>query len=584
MAPNAFPLDLSQFKKVSSDKQSTTMQHKDGHQIKVVHKALSPKLRSALAEMKAAAPSKHFDKGGAALDIVPAADSPNKSKPSGKTYSDSHSQQPLDIEPSENQAERPQYAEAGMVDTPTDAAESEDLAEQPETSPSAAPAPAPQQSSPAVTPQDIYKQAYQNHRGEFEKEDAAWQQDLANQHITPETYHTLFAKKDTLGKIGTIFGLVLAGGGAGVLHQPNAALQMMDRQIQNDLEAQKTSKANAQNFLRLSQQSALNQANIENLKKQGRLTEAQTAAQNADVQSKTMANILQYRAVSNNLDKLIGTLPPGSPQQINAIQFKQQLDGAMNIHLNNIKHQAAHQMSLNAVTDAAQPASQESPQPKKEEPQSSNKPFSPILKDSAEDTINNIKYDPTIPENQKTELEKEFVDSKQADAVLAAADPLFDKMKQTATPGGFIGRNVGHATAAVGAGIGSIFGHPAIGAAIGEGAKDVVGPAITQVRKQAGKAFANTPLGDVLGKATAKPREDEFSKERQYETYRNELGDLLRKVYPGIGGSEYSQKLSAISPDLNDTPDDIHQKRKAFEDLVKTAVKHGLLDSKGLTN
>jgi len=48
-------LDLSRFKKVSADKDYTVMQHEDGHQLKIAHSALSPKMRGQLAAIKMAA-------------------------------------------------------------------------------------------------------------------------------------------------------------------------------------------------------------------------------------------------------------------------------------------------------------------------------------------------------------------------------------------------------------------------------------------------------------------------------------------------------------------------------------------------
>lgn len=56
------PLDLAKFKKVSSDKHSTTLAHPDGHSIVVAHKALSPKMRAQLVEMPGQ-PQK-FESGG----------------------------------------------------------------------------------------------------------------------------------------------------------------------------------------------------------------------------------------------------------------------------------------------------------------------------------------------------------------------------------------------------------------------------------------------------------------------------------------------------------------------------------------
>lgn len=44
-------LDLSKVKKMASDKDTTTFKHEDGHEIKVAHNALTPKMRSQLASL-----------------------------------------------------------------------------------------------------------------------------------------------------------------------------------------------------------------------------------------------------------------------------------------------------------------------------------------------------------------------------------------------------------------------------------------------------------------------------------------------------------------------------------------------------
>lgn len=46
-----FPLNLSKFKRVSSDKHTTTLKHDDGHEVKIAHGVLSPKLRGHLAAL-----------------------------------------------------------------------------------------------------------------------------------------------------------------------------------------------------------------------------------------------------------------------------------------------------------------------------------------------------------------------------------------------------------------------------------------------------------------------------------------------------------------------------------------------------
>ena len=67
----------------------------------------------------------------------------------------------------------------------------------------------------------------------------------------------IFAKKDTLGKIGTMFGLLIGGAGAGLAHQPNMLMEMMNNQIKNDLQAQEQSSLNKQSFLKINQQNVL---------------------------------------------------------------------------------------------------------------------------------------------------------------------------------------------------------------------------------------------------------------------------------------------------------------------------------------
>lgn len=44
-------LDLKKFKKVKSDKKSTTMRHEDGHELRIAHQSLSPKMREQMAAL-----------------------------------------------------------------------------------------------------------------------------------------------------------------------------------------------------------------------------------------------------------------------------------------------------------------------------------------------------------------------------------------------------------------------------------------------------------------------------------------------------------------------------------------------------
>lgn len=56
---NKFPLDLSKFKRVQADKQTTTLKHSDGHEIRIAHKSLQPEMRKQLDKLPM-----HMAKGG----------------------------------------------------------------------------------------------------------------------------------------------------------------------------------------------------------------------------------------------------------------------------------------------------------------------------------------------------------------------------------------------------------------------------------------------------------------------------------------------------------------------------------------
>lgn len=89
-------------------------------------------------------------------------------------------------------------------------------------------------------------------------------QDLLSGKIQPKTYQKLVDEKGggVLGKIGLIFGMMLSGAGSGLTGQPNILLQMMDKEIDRDLEAQKKSVEGAQNLYQLNIQKQLADANM----------------------------------------------------------------------------------------------------------------------------------------------------------------------------------------------------------------------------------------------------------------------------------------------------------------------------------
>ncbi len=149
-----------------------------------------------------------------------------------------------------------------------------------------------------------FDQMRQEAATDHQKEMFDWANDLHNGHITPKTYSSLFHDKGVVGKIGTIFSLMLGGMGGALTGTPNAGLAMMDKVISNDLEAQKQSKTNAQNFLRLSQEHEYQKAQEKLIGSQGPLNRAQAA--NLKVQTDAIAwNMAKARAYQTALQAAV---------------------------------------------------------------------------------------------------------------------------------------------------------------------------------------------------------------------------------------------------------------------------------------
>lgn len=113
-----------------------------------------------------------------------------------------------------------------------------------------------QPAQPPVDPSNVPVNAAQDYA-----EKKALGNDISTGKITPKTYHDLYESKSTLGKIGTLFGLMLSGAGSGLTHQPNAVLGMMNDTINRDLDAQKTNAAGKLNWYSAANQHETTMAN-----------------------------------------------------------------------------------------------------------------------------------------------------------------------------------------------------------------------------------------------------------------------------------------------------------------------------------
>jgi len=148
-------------------------------------------------------------------------------------------------------------------------------------------------------PPEVIGQAVEQHEN---KQSQMFANELATGKINPMTIKDYFHNRDTLGKIGTIFGLLVSGAGSGLAHQQNAALELINKELDRDLEGQKLSQSNAQNWYKMSIEHERNKALNAKTMAEIPLTEAQKNLAQAEanyrtaLESKVPYDILQAKA------------------------------------------------------------------------------------------------------------------------------------------------------------------------------------------------------------------------------------------------------------------------------------------------
>lgn len=381
-------MDYSKFKKISSDGKTTTLRHEGGHELRIAHSGLTSKMKAELDKL----PGKKMANGGSVKMYAEGTTEGGVSDQNESSSSSQNSQAPVTInigQPSQPQmpvqGNSPQgvpnslLPSPGMAPPPDPAAQMQATQEenpvQTNTQPPQAPEALPQSTAPVspspmdangiesaqasgASPVDVngmstaagvapaqpmsFDDHKQTAKSDLDGQAVAWAQDLANGHITPKTYSDLFAEKSTLGKISTIFGLILGGFGGGLTHSPNAAAEMLDKVIDNDLNAQKQSKTNAQNFLKLNQERLMNEANVAQKVKEGVLTEAQAKNMNAEANTKAFALAQSQMLLSSYHNQVmqVDKMPEG-PQKEQAKQVLGLMYSKIGEKINNVNDQAA---------------------------------------------------------------------------------------------------------------------------------------------------------------------------------------------------------------------------------------------------
>lgn len=249
-------------------------------------------------------------------------------------------------EPEAEAPEAPAATPAALAAAPEAAATPEEPDQEEGAAPAAeAPAAAPASGAAAVKKELNQTPAAPNNEIEVPGSDGIrqaklFEQDMAQGHIKPKTMQDLYAERDTPGKIGMLFGLLVAGMGSGLTGQPNAVLEMMNKQISNDLEAQKTTNSNAQNWYKLNLEHQLQKAQIPGVQAETEVKKAtgdkikMEAEIDASVAAKNYMKLNEWGTLKEQGEKI----PPGP--------LRDKYDAALG-HLKN-------QIDQSIITDTAQ--------------------------------------------------------------------------------------------------------------------------------------------------------------------------------------------------------------------------------------
>lgn len=111
----------------------------------------------------------------------------------------------------------------------------------------------------AVRQMGIQQQIYQENLNAVSQEGSRLSQGIANTKIDPEHY---WNSRSTLGKVGTLIGMMISGAGANA-GQGNAAIQAYQRAVDEDIDAQKSNLGSQKNLLQYNLEKYRNLATAE---------------------------------------------------------------------------------------------------------------------------------------------------------------------------------------------------------------------------------------------------------------------------------------------------------------------------------
>jgi hypothetical protein len=598
-------LDLQGFTKIKEDHKTATLSHPKGHSINILKSALSPELIQTLNRLPFGA------KGG---DVAkPTGDTGAKPVQDASPYDQTMSNGWNNIKNAVGMKDGgdPPKKDEKPDDTPPPPEESPEQAAPPTAQPPAMPeldpdpqpppnqpsnadlgittsqmpdnvqtsvnAPSPEQERQAQEISD-----FADNKDFYSKGDQDFHHDLYDGHVTAKNYHDMYAKnadgsdRGTLSKLGTIFGLLVGGAGSGLAHQQNALLGAWDKQISNDLEAQKSSKLNAQNFLRI------NQADIQN--KMG----AQVSAQQAQTLAEPIAHMNALRASYHKAVIDAQNLTQGSPEAYKAQQVLMSMKAELEGKISNIQDLGAMHASAMGInigkprqgnTGNGQGNSQSGSQGQSGQgpgQTGAKNDYSKdhILKPGANDSFTKVQYQPQFKDDKAmvaTQLENASQADKAIDMIHEHLPQMQANIKNIAHPSG----NYQPA--------GSGFGGNTVSDAakwIGDKASDVSGFIHQKAEGLSGVPYVGHAIAG-LGK-TLTPTD----KNKDYDVHRNAVATAMQGVLVRSGGmtpSDAEDTVNDMMPTIGDDSQMARNKMNTMIEKIKAATAHNALDRHNMT-
>lgn len=545
-------LDLAKFEKVKEDKHTTTMRHKDGHEMTILIAKLPKIHREQLKRLKMAeggsVEAEHEDKADkSAFNMPPAANTIPENVPNAQLPSpaaDALSAQAQPQLPVDQNLGNPTNAALTQGNAAQLAERAGNLQQQIDTAKAQGTLPlAQQQQKNAVEIQNRQNQTI----ADMKKHADDFASYLQANPVDPKHYAQSLG---TAQKVSTALGLILGGFSGGFSGTgKNPALDFLQSQQDKDIQAQKDRMGQAKTIYG-AYHDLYGDENVS------------TALAKVSMNDKLLAD-------SNVLNQKLAT-PQSNVANLNLranlLQKNYELLQKAAFLANQPKGGAPAQSGQNPEMGGSKGQV-------KYGPDTSDKTgvynIEPILAPGAQEQMQNLQRrasagDPVAVSNLP-QAQAQYADAAQRDEMLSQAPALFKALAENATEGGWVHRHIA-GTSVPGEGI-----VPDVLNTVGQHA----GALWNNVVNMNNKVYGSDQQGNP------NPR-DENRKEEDYNTAKNQLSDYLSKAYPHSTGAERGEKLQGILSDLNSDPENMKKHIKSFEDLVKTGGQYNVLKNEGL--